>query len=53
MSTIFWIAVILTSPFWMILGIIMCFYIFVICVVIVALITEVINEFLNLFRRNK
>ncbi len=53
MGTWFWIAVILTSPFWMVLGIVLAYYVFAAFGVIVLAILGIIEEFFKLFRRKK
>jgi len=53
MSTIFWVAVILTSPFWFVLGILVCYYLFILCTIIIAGMIAVLEEFFKLFRRKK
>ena len=53
MSTIFWVAVILTSPFWFVLGILVCYYLFVLILIIFAGILAILEEFFKLFRRKK
>ncbi len=45
MSVMFWIAVILTSPFWMVLGIVICMFLFVLLIGILALIGELWERF--------
>jgi len=53
MSIMFWIAVILTSPFWFILAIIIIHYIFVAIGAVFVAILAIFDEFFKLFRRRK
>ena len=57
MGVWFWIAVILTSPFWMVLGIVICFYVFVLLIALLTFIAALIDEFFKLigkiFKRRK
>ena len=51
MAAWFWIAVILTSPFWMVLGIIICTFLYATIGAIIVGIVGIIESFINLFRR--
>jgi hypothetical protein len=51
MNSWVWIAIIFTSPFWMVLGIIIIKFIFIICIGIIGSIIEIITQFLDLFKR--
>lgn len=60
MGTMFWIAVILTSPFWMVLGIVIISYLFALLIGILEVIGEiwakfcmVVVKFFDLFTRRK
>lgn len=53
MNAWFWIAVILTSPFWMVLGIVVAAYIFGILGMVLIAILSLFEEFFKLFRRKK
>lgn len=51
MSAWIWITTILTSPFWFVLGIIVCYFLFLLIFTIFAIIGELIEQFLKLFKR--
>ncbi len=53
MSWWFWLAVILTSPFWMVVLIVLGYFIFVLLLGILTFIAEIIEEILKLFRKKR
>ena len=60
MSVMFWIAVILTSPFWMVLGIVIIIFLFLLLIGLLMLIGEIwericitVAKFFDLFRWRK
>ena len=53
MSTGFWIAVILTSPFWMILGIVITYFIFVLGLALLMVMFTILAWFISLFEKKE